>query len=232
LAGKYSNTKIKGRKQFKPEKKFKVKVGIAYDNAFNFYYQYNLDLLKRLGANLVYFSPVKDKRLPEVDAVYLGGGFPEGFLKQLAVNQDFINDLKYKVEKGLPTYAECGGLMYLSNKIIDKNGREYSMTGIIPGETEMTESLQNMGYTGIKAVENNILMNKGEEARGHSFHYSRIRNFAKNITFSYKTTGGNREGYIPAKNVLASYIHLHFGSNPILAVNFLEKAEKYKNSLQ
>ncbi|MFW6269551.1 MAG: cobyrinate a,c-diamide synthase [Bacillota bacterium] len=228
LGARFDELNIKQDDKFNSENKYEVKIGIAYDSAFNFYYQYNLDLLKKLGAKLIYFSPVQDKKIPEVDGLYLGGGFPEGFLEQLAGNHKMKQNIEKKVKSGIPVYAECGGLMYLSEKIIDKEGGEYPMTGILPGQTEMTDSLQDMGYVEIEAVNENIMLSQEEKARGHSFHYSRLINIAEDIKLCYKSSQGRKEGYSPDDNILASYIHLHFGSNPVLAQNFLSKAEKYK----
>ncbi|MFW6306449.1 MAG: cobyrinate a,c-diamide synthase, partial [Bacillota bacterium] len=106
-----------------------VNIGIAYDQAFNFYYQENLDILKERGANLIYFSPVNDTSLPDVDGIYIGGGFPESFLRELAENREMKNDIYTKIKSGLPVYAECGGLMYLARDVVDFNKEEYSMVG-------------------------------------------------------------------------------------------------------
>lgn len=203
------------------KKKYDLKIGIAYDKGFNFYYQYNLDLLEKLGAELIYFSPVQDERLPDADGLYLGGGFPESFLEQLANNTDMKNDMKEKIEAGLPVYAECGGLMYLSEEIIDTEGNVYPMVGVLSAQTKMTTSLQEMGYVEIEAITSNIMLNKKEKARGHVFHYSRLDNLQENIEHCYRGSGNKLEGYSPVENLLISYIHLHFGSNPNLANNFL-----------
>ncbi|TDO92167.1 cobyrinic acid a,c-diamide synthase [Halanaerobium saccharolyticum] len=219
---------------FKPEfkneiKKEKIKIAVALDQAFNFYYQENLELLKAAGTEIVEVSPLMDSQLPEVDAVYIGGGFPESFLQELASNKEFKSDLKEKINEGLPIYAECGGLMYLSSRVKDFEGKEYQMLDLIPAEIEMTSKLQEMGYREIEAVSDNLLLNRGDKARGHVFHYSKISKIEGNVkkNYSYRKT---EEGYSSLENILASYVHLHFASNPELVKNFLLKALAYKKS--
>jgi cobyrinic acid a,c-diamide synthase len=185
-----------------------IKIGLASDQAFNFYYQINLDLLKAAGAKIVEFSPLTDSRLPEVDAVYLGGGFPESFLQELAANREFKSDFKEKVKQGLPAYAECGGLMYFCRQVKDFEGKEFQMLDLLPAEIEMTSKLQEMGYREVEASADNLLFKKGEKARGHVFHYSRISKIDQKVKRSY----------------------LHFASNLQIVKNYLEKALIYKKS--
>ncbi|ADQ15606.1 cobyrinate a,c-diamide synthase [Halanaerobium hydrogeniformans] len=204
-----------------------IKIGVAYDQAFNFYYQSNLDMLKAAGAEIIYFSPITDKSLVEVDFLYLGGGFPESFLEELSANSAFKKDLLSKVNSGLPLYAECGGLMYLCSSIKNFNGKSYAMTSILPLEVEMEDSLQEMGYREIESISDNILFKKGEKARGHVFHYSKISGpiNEQELNYQYKASKG---GYSVNDNVLASYLHLHFASNPKIVENILQSAVKYK----
>jgi cobyrinic acid a,c-diamide synthase len=206
-----------------------IKIGIASDQAFNFYYQTNLDLLKAAGAKVVEFSPLTDSRLPEVDAVYLGGGFPESFLQELAANREFKSDFKEKVKEGLPVYAECGGLMYFCSQVKDFEGKQFQMLDLIPAEIKMTSKLQEMGYQEVEASADNLLFKKGEKARGHVFHYSRISEIDQNVKRSYNYRK-KEEGYSSLDNILASYIHLHFASNLQIVKNYLEKALIYKKS--
>jgi cobyrinic acid a,c-diamide synthase len=207
----------------------KVKIGVAHDQAFNFYYQSNLDLLQEAGAEIIYFSPIADQNLPDVDFLYFGGGFPESFLEELSTNESFKKDLLLKVEKGLPVYGECGGLMYLSRSIKNFDGRSYDMCSLIPLEVEMTEKLQEMGYREIEAIRDNILLKKGEKARGHVFHYSRLSGSSKKVKLNYRFKD-SCGAYSTAENVLASYLHLHFASNPNLIKNILESALRYQQS--
>ncbi|RCW84209.1 cobyrinic acid a,c-diamide synthase [Halanaerobium sp. DL-01] len=206
-----------------------IKIGLASDQAFNFYYQINLDLLKAAGAKIVEFSPLTDSRLPEVDAVYLGGGFPESFLQELAANREFKSDFKEKVKQGLPAYAECGGLMYFCRQVKDFEGKEFQMLDLLPAEIEMTSKLQEMGYREVEASADNLLFKKGEKARGHVFHYSRISKIDQKVKRSYNYRK-KEEGYSSLDNILASYIHLHFASNLQIVKNYLEKALIYKKS--
>lgn len=203
-----------------------IKIGVAWDKAFNFYYQYNLEMLEKLGAELEYFSPLEDEKLPEVDGVYLGGGFPEMFLSELESNRSFKSDFKTKIKKGLPVYAECGGLMYLSRSVKAQGGDEHEMLGVLPGRVEMKANLQMMGYVEVTATRANLLCRQGERARGHAFHYSSLQDLPGDIPLTY-TTSNQEEGYRPSSNILASYIHLHFGSNHNLANNFINSAAAF-----
>lgn len=206
-----------------------IKIGIASDQAFNFYYQANLDLLKSAGAKIIEFSPLKDSNLPKVDAVYLGGGFPESFLRELASNREFKSDFKEKIKQGLPAYAECGGFMYFCRQVKDFEGKKFQMLDLLPAEIEMTSKLQEMGYREVEASADNLLFKKGEKAKGHVFHYSRISKIEKNVKKSYKYRK-KEEGYSSLDNVLVSYVHLHFASNLQIVKNYLEKALIYNKS--
>ncbi len=214
---------------FEQKEKFNVNIGIARDAAFNFYYQDSLDLLKALGGNLIPFSPISDKQLPDVDGIFIGGGFPESFLKELAANKSIKKDIYNFIDKGLPVYAECGGLMYLTENIYDQDDQKYPMVGMIPGDIVLENTLQAMGYVEVEAVADNILFNKGQKAKGHQFHYSRLTNL-ENTNYSYQVSKGrnpekdNLAGF-KYKNLLASFIHLHFGSNPRLVHNFLKSCK-------
>jgi cobyrinic acid a,c-diamide synthase len=207
----------------------KLKIAIAFDQAFNFYYQANLDLLKELGVEVIEVSPLNDAQLPEVDAFYLGGGFPESFLAELEANKSFQASLKAKAKAGLPIYAECGGLMYLCNSIENLAGTKYKQAALIPAEIKMTSKLQEMGYREITAVSDNLLLKEGDQARGHVFHYSQITNIAAELERKYKYRD-QLEGYSSFDNILASYVHLHFWSNPKLVENFLNRALSYHQS--
>lgn len=204
-----------------------IKLGIAYDQAFNFYYQSDLDLMEKLGVELVYFSPLEAEKVPEVDALYFGGGFPESFLSKLSANTSFKNSLKEKVLDGLPVYGECGGLMYFSNSIKDINGNTYQMTGLLDLEIEMTAKLQDLGYREVEALKDNLLLKEGEKAKGHLFHYSQVTKKSDEIPLNYKL-GQRREGYSFRDNLLASYLHLNFAAWPEVLGRFLNKARKYK----
>ncbi|GAB6137038.1 cobyrinate a,c-diamide synthase [Halanaerobaculum tunisiense] len=223
---------VKEKKMFGATKDYNLTLGVAYDQAFNFYYQDNLDLLTSRGVKLKYFSPLEDNKLPEVDGLYIGGGFPESFLQQLASNQSMKQDIYQQIKDGLPTYAECGGLMYLTKEIIDNEDKSFPMVGVVPAQIKMTDNLQAMGYVEAKAITDNILLQQGAEVRGHEFHYSKLINLADNNNYSYYLYGGKgkdgrSEGVI-SDNLLASYVHLHFGSQPRLIDRFLENCQEYK----
>jgi cobyrinic acid a,c-diamide synthase len=190
---------------------YNLRIGIAKDQAFNFYYQDNLDLLKESGVKLIFFSPMNDKKLPEnIDGLYIGGGFPEEFAEKLSRNKGFISNLKEKLDAGLPVYAECGGLMYLTQAIIDKNNKEYKMVGFYNAKTRMTKKLQRFGYVELEY--------EGIKTKAHEFHHS-ILDINNKMDFIYKyrvkKNSKNKEWQcgLFKKNVLAGYAHVHFYSN-------------------
>lgn len=215
-----------------------VRIGVAWDKAFNFYYRDNLDLLEMLGAELVYFSPLGDGRLPAgIDGVYFGGGFPEVFARKLSNNTSMMNDVREKLLNGLPAYAECGGLMYLCRTIRDKNGESYDMADVIPACCEMTTALQRFGYLTVNFCRDNILGGRGSTTRAHEFHYSTLKvEEGHKIDYCYeiqKQTGSGkqisyRDG-VKLCNLLAAYQHIHFWSNPQLAANFVENCIKHRD---
>lgn len=204
----------------------KVKIGVARDDAFNFYYEDNLDLLRLCGAEIVFFSPLKDKNLPEVNGLYFGGGYPELYGTELADNKDMREQIYTAVKDGTPTYAECGGLMYLTKKIIDFETKEHKMVGILPVTAYMKSKFRSLGYVEAEVKQDNILAKAGDKLRGHVFHWSTIDDMPK-IPAYYLKNQDIMEGFVE-DNLLASYVHLHFGSNLNLAKNFVESCEKYK----
>ena len=210
----------------------KVKLAVALDEAFNFYYQDNFDLLSGRGAELVFVSPLRDRGLPpDIRGVYLGGGFPEVYAEGLEGNEGFKRELKEAAEAGMPVYAECGGLMYLSEGIVDFEGRRYHMVGIIPGWAKMQRRRTRMGYATAEALRENILLSGGERVRGHMFHWSKFREPEEEAA-AYKILepAEQIEGFVlgPRSNVLASYLHLHFGSRPNLALRFVESCASWR----
>jgi cobyrinic acid a,c-diamide synthase len=189
-----------------------LKIGIANDKAFNFYYQDNLELLRESGAKLIDFSPLNDKKLPDnINGLYIGGGYPEVFAGELSKNNAMLDDVRKKLDNGLPAYAECGGLMYLTNGIKDKEKKVYSMTGFFDCISSLTEKLQRFGY---------ILIDFGGLIiKAHEFHYS-ILEEVNEKDFSYKfnikkaSNNASWQCGLSKKNVLAGYPHIHFYSNP------------------
>jgi len=191
------------------------RVAIAHDKAFSFYYHANRLELESAGAKIVEFSPLSDTEVPEADLLYIGGGYPELYRHELASNSRMLASIRRFIESGKKFYAECGGLMYLAESI-----DAVRMAGIVPVQIEMTERLVDFGYCEIRTNSASILGARGTTARGHQFHYSRLVGGAGG---GYTVKQGQREyaeGFI-FPNGIASYIHLHFLSNPALARNML-----------
>jgi len=202
-----------------------VRLGLARDAAFSFYYQDGLDILTRLGAELRPFSPLADTALPpDLDGLYLGGGFPEVFAAKLAANQRLKSEIREALEEGLPAYAECGGLMYLAQALVDHAGRAHEMTGFFPLTTIMGSGLRNFGYATVTFEADTVLGPAGTRVRVHEFHHSRIEDEKPEdyVLKIEKSPDRAWRGGLARKNVLAAYPHIHFAANPDLAVNFLE----------
>lgn len=185
------------------------KIGVAFDPAFCFYYQDNLDCLKRSGAELVFFSPIAGP-LPDVDAVYLGGGYPELHLPELESSQCRL-DLKKAADSGMPVYAECGGLMYLTKNI--RSDTTYRMCDILPAIAEMTPRIQALGYVKGESIGNHSLFSSGQTVTGHEFHYSRLYP-SSDARYAFRLSrgkgiDGEKDGLI-SHNVLGSYTHAYF----------------------
>lgn len=193
-----------------------VTIAVAKDAAFNFYYEENLELLRAYGASLDFFSPLNGEVVPEnVDGLYIGGGFPEEFALELSKKEAVKNSIRQAVKSGMPTLAECGGFMYLTDSITDTKGNTYSMAGIIPGTVQMQQKLAALGYRDIFGTQNNFLIGENQSAKGHEFHYSTFT-ASGDIQPAYETTGrfGKKlEGYLK-ENLVAGYTHFHFASNP------------------
>jgi cobyrinic acid a,c-diamide synthase len=210
-----------------------VRLGVARDQAFCFYYPENLELLARFGAELLPFSPLTDRQLPEnLHGVYLGGGYPELFAAPLAANDGLKQELAEQAVAGLPIYAECGGLMYLSQEIQDLEGRRHSMAGLLPLKVRMLKRLKALGYREITLTAAGLLGPAGTQARGHEFHYSEITAETGDLPRLYRLTARQgaaalAEGYC-RNHILASYVHLHFGSNPEVARHLVENCRAYK----
>ena len=203
-----------------------VNIGVLADKAFTFYYPENLEALDQAGACLVYIDSFKDDRLPEIDALYIGGGFPEVYAEELEANAHLRQSIKAVVESGLPVYAECAGLMYLCNAII-KDGRAISMCGVIKSSIIIEKKPQGHGYVMAEVTGDNAFFGKGSLLRGHEFHHSRLST-TEGLKFAYKVTRGHGvDGHndgIVYKNVLAAYTHLHAWGVPDWAVNFVKLA--------
>ncbi len=208
-----------------------VTIAVAKDEAFSFYYQDNLEILSHLGSEIVTFSPLKDKRLPEgVNGLYIGGGFPELFASRLSKNKALLASIYQRSEEGLPIYAECGGLMYLAEAIRDFRKRRFPMVGIFKCTINMGERLKSLGYVDLRVVKDNILGARGQRNKAHIFHWSHLAGIPKNASFAYKIVKDKNIIYdgLIRKNVLAGYAHLHFGSDLNFAKNFINSCREFK----
>ncbi|SEB13738.1 cobyrinic acid a,c-diamide synthase [Thalassobacillus cyri] len=204
------------------------RIAVAKDAAFNFYYKENLELLEANGAELVYFSPLAGEKLPEpIDGLYLGGGFPEEFVNELAREEKVKQSIKEAIKAGLPTLAECGGFMYLAETIQTTDQKEYEMLGIVPGKVKMQTKRAALGYREITGIKGNFLLPDHLKAKGHEYHYS---NFHSNreVPSAYETKGMRdmkREGYMNT-NLIAGYTHFHFASSPMMVKNWIQKCKE------
>jgi len=208
-----------------------VRVGVAYDPAFCFYYPENLELLEGEGAAVIRFSPLHDQVLPDVELLYLGGGYPELHAEALARNHRMRAAVREFGRRGGPIYAECGGLMYLMEAIRDFDGKAHDMVGLFPGEAVMQRSGLIMGYRELEVATPCVLGQPGLRARGHEFHYSCLKNhpsidYACTVTDAHGRQKG-QDGLMRG-NVLALYTHLHFASQPHLARSLLACARERK----
>ena len=193
-------------------------VAVARDRAFSFYYQDALDLLSAWGAEVVPVSPLEDASLPDgCGALYLGGGFPELYARELSENTPFLQSVREAALRGLPIYAECGGLMFLGRELVDAQGHAYAMAGLLPLRTSMEGARLQLGYRRVRALADGPVLAEGEEARGHEFHYSRLE-MLEEAPAAYEVLDqpGRLEGF-RVGSVWASYIHLHFGHSPGMA---------------
>ena len=206
-----------GLAALKPEHP-RARVAVFLDRAFTFYYPENLEALAAAGAELVPVNAIQDESMPQVDAAYIGGGFPEIFADDLAANLGLKKELREMVESGLPVYAECGGLMYLGRKL-KWNGIEHAMTGILPFDVSVTDKPQGHGYISLTVENSNPYFEEGEHFSGHEFHHSKVENLERDkVQYAFKVTrgfglDGKHDGLI-YKNVLACYTHLHSAAVP------------------
>ncbi len=201
----------------------RARVAVARDQAFSFYYEDSLDLLAAWGAELVPFSPLLDQALPAgTQGVYLGGGFPELFAAELAENQPMHAALRRAAAAGLPIYGECGGLMYLGKSLRDFTGRRHALVGLAPIASAMQRGRVTVGYRTARALRRTPLLEPGMQVVGHEFHYSQPESpvAEEHAAYLLNERGGAAEGYA-AGNILASYLHLHFGSDPAMARRFV-----------
>ncbi|ERI94467.1 cobyrinic acid a,c-diamide synthase [Clostridiales bacterium oral taxon 876 str. F0540] len=214
----YNNTFIQNKDR-------KLRIAYAYDKAFSFYYKDNLELFEAVG-DLIPFSPLKDKKLPkDVDFLYIGGGYPEVFEEELSSNIELLADIREKLQKGLPAYAECGGMMYLT-----KGSEKNSLVGFFDGIYKMSDRLVNFGYANLKVAESNHIFKKGLSINCHEFHKSYVKLGEQAIYCLGKEYYEEKKwscGYIK-NNVIASYAHVHFYGNMEFFYSLINLAYKRK----
>jgi cobyrinic acid a,c-diamide synthase len=218
----------------------RCRIGVAYDDAFHFYYEDNLSRLRSLGAEIVNFSPIRDRKLPEVDGLYFGGGYPEAFAHELSANENMLAAIRNFAARDGVIYAECGGLMYLTDGIRTLNGALWPMTAIIPGVAVMSDRLQALGYVEVETQADSILGSAHAQFRGHQFRYSTLegvdvdsRDRIDRVYSVAPRWGGApfAEGY-RVGNVLASYVHAHWASNPAIAEALVGSCARSRSARQ
>ncbi len=209
-----------------------IRVAVARDRAFSFYYQDNLDILQQLGAELVPWSPLTDAALPvDVKGLYFGGGFPEVFAQQLAENITAREAVQKAILQGMPTYAECGGLMYLCEQIIDFEGQSWSMVGVLPTTTVMGKRL-TVGYRQATALQDSSLLPVGATVWGHEFHHSQLTAIPEKPLFETRGYNQKEQGKTTTEGwrvhqLHASYVHLHWGGRPEIPAQFLQRCKQF-----
>ena len=203
----------------------RIRIGVARDRAFCFYYEDSLELLHKMGAELVDFSPLEDKALPQnLDGLYLGGGYPELYCEKLSENVTMLNSVKRAVESGLPTIAECGGFMYLTEKI-----GGYKMVGALPGECMDKSKLMRFGYVKIRAEKDNMLIKEGHEISAHEFHHWDCTENGSDFT-AIKRNGRTWQAVTANDHLYAGFPHFNFYTDMSLAENFIKACENFRNN--
>ena len=207
----------------------KIKIGIAYDKAFCFYYEESFELLRKLGCELVFFSPMYDKQLPNgICGLWLGGGYPEIFAKQLSENTEMLKEIYSAISGGLPVIAECGGYLYLSREIEDINGISYKAAGFFDGKAYRTNKLNRFGYADLTANSDNLLCQKGDTLKSHEYHYWDCTNLGKDFTAARKN--GVSDLCVHCNDTIyAGFPHLYLWANVNSAGRFVKKCLEYRN---
>jgi len=204
----------------------RCRLGVALDEAIHFYYEDNLSRLRSLGAELDFFSPIRDSRIPDVDGLILGGGYPEVYAERLSSNRSMLESIRNFARSGGPVYAECGGLMYLTDAIRTLDGRRWPMAALITGDAVMADRIQALGYVEVVTDAESIIGPAGTRFRGHQFRYSTLEGARPDADLIYQVSPRwfsppFAEGY-RSGNLLASYVHAHWASNPAVAAALME----------
>jgi cobyrinic acid a,c-diamide synthase len=216
----------------------RCRIGVAYDAAFHFYYEDNLNRLRSHGAEIVYFSPIRDRELPEVDGLYFGGGYPEAFAREQSSNTAMLAAIRRFAVSGGMIYAECGGLMYLTDTIRTLDGARWPLAAIVPGVAVMSEKLQAIGYVEIETRADSILGPAQTRFRGHQFRHSTLEGADRGNRIDHIYNVAPRWGGAPfaegyrVGNVLASYVHAHWASNPAVAKALIDACVRSRVSRQ
>lgn len=208
-----------------------VRIAVARDPAFTFYYQANLDRLTEAGAELAFFSPLADRAVPEgVAGIYLGGGYPELHAAQLAANQSMLASIRNCARRDMPIYAECGGLLYLSRTLRDLEGHSHHLAGVLEQDARMERKRVALGYAEVEALDASFLLQPGQRARGHEFHWSRVEAADARSQPLYRVTSSSdtRVDGVRVGSVVASYVHLHFASQPGLTRRWLAACRRWR----
>lgn len=204
-----------------------LRIAVARDKAFCFYYEDNLSLLQELGCTIVPFSPLADKALPtDIDGLVLGGGYPELYVKALEQNHAMRRAVRAEIANGIPTFAECGGFLYLHRELTAPDGTKGEMAGVFDGACVFTQKLQHFGYVELEARKDNLLCRKGGRIRAHEFH----RCVSDLCVDTFLETKGDSTwmGFVSTKNILAGFAHLHYYANPQFAACFVDKCAQYQ----
>ncbi|WLR52089.1 cobyrinate a,c-diamide synthase [Bacillus tianshenii] len=214
---------------FAVKQPIQVTIAVAKDEAFNFYYPENFELLEVYGAKLHYFSPLRGETIPqEASALYIGGGFPEEFARELAEQEAVKASIRAAAERGMPILAECGGYMYLTDSLQTTDGETHEMVGLVRGSVRMTDKLAALGYREIEPSEKHPFFSPADQLRGHEFHYSVFETDETQAEAYHVSALGKTActGYA-GRNIAAGYTHLHFASNPTAAEKFVAAAKEY-----
>lgn len=207
----------------------KIKIGIAYDRAFCFYYEESFELLRKLGCEIIFFSPMHDKALPNgICGLWLGGGYPELYADKLSENIEMLDEIYSAISGGMPVIAECGGFLYLNREIEAVNGNSYKTVGIFDGKAYRTNKLKRFGYADLTANSDNLLCEKGDVLKTHEYHYWDCTDLGTDFT-AVRKNGISDQCVHCNDTVYAGFPHLYLWANVNAAKRFVKRCMEYKN---